>query len=53
MKNGTPPEPVIAYDHLRKENMSKDPAYMLTRKILFTAEFALVLTLLAAMFYLY
>lgn len=53
MKNSNPPHPVITFDHLGKENAAKDPAYQMTRRILYTAECLLVLTLLAAMLYLY
>lgn len=53
MKQGNPPEPVIAYDHTGAENPAKDPMYRLISRILLIAECALLATLAIAMFNLY
>jgi hypothetical protein len=53
MKQGTPHEPMITYDHRSKERAAKDPGFRLAGRLLLIAECTLLVVLLVAMIRLY
>ena len=53
MKQGNPPEPVIAYDHTGAENTAKDPMYRMAGRILLIVECTILAIVVIAMINLY